>query len=292
MNENYRPPLKLTLLSIGFVAGSFMGILFAASLLMFKPEEKPISYFEGVSLLVNTLVAITAIAAIAFSYVSFRVQKNQWLNESFIRREADVLLELRDKFATSNEAVRFFLDDILDVDKRYGFITERSPIIKGVDLARNFNALLELNNLYNHHQHIFRKHGLEKSMECISLLLESVRNIPEVDIKYELIYQSENHQTYRMEPTILEMVVMSFNFYAHFLHDTKPGFSPTIEQLNIQKDKDQLKELSRLRELTSKKLVTLMYDLDRLTMYLEPKSSNTLQSRSMRYFQKKKNAGE
>ncbi|MDD1020526.1 hypothetical protein M5G24_16070 [Pseudomonas sp. TNT2022 ID1048] len=291
MDENYKLQPKLVMLSIGFVIGSFMGILFAASLLMFKPDEKPINYFEGFSLVVNTIIAITAIGAIAFSYVSSRMQKNQWLNESFIRREADILLELRDKFATSSEAVHFFLNDILDVDKRYGFIVERSPIIKCVDLARNFNVLLELNNLYNHHQHIFRKHKLEKSMECISLLLESARNIPEVDIKYELIYQSEDHQTYRMEPAILEMVVSSFNWHAHFLHDTKPGFSPTIEQLNIQNDKDQLKELYRLRELTSKKLVTLMYDLDRLTMYLEPKSSNALQSRSMRYFQKK-NAGE
>lgn len=287
MNENYSFPLKLILLSIGLIIGSFVGIFFAALLLMSRPEVKPLSYFEVLSLVMNLLVALTAIAAIVFSYASFRRQKNQWLNESFIRREADVLLKLRDEFATSSEAVHFFLNEILEVDKKYGFITENSPVITHADLAKNFNILLDLNNLYNFHQQIFRKHELEKSIECIPLLLESVRNIPERDINYELIYQSENSQTYRMESTVLESVVMSFNFHAYFLHDVEPGSSPSIEQLNFQHNKDRLKELSRLRELTSEKLVSLMFELDRLTMYLDSKTSSALQSRRMRYFKKK-----
>lgn len=254
MNENYSIPLKLILLSTGLIVGSFMGIFFAALLLMSRPEAKPLSYFEVLSLVLNLLIAITATAAMVFSYASFRRQKNQWLNESFIRREADILLTLRDKFATSSEAVHFFLNQILLVDQKIGFITQNFPIIKHADLAKNFNTLLDLNNLYNHHQQIFRKHELEKSIECIPLLLESVRNVPERDINYELIYQSENFQIYRMKSTILEMVVMSFNWQAHFLHDIEPGSSPSIDHLNFQKDKDQLEELSRLRELTSNKL--------------------------------------
>lgn len=245
------------------------------------------SYYEVLSLVVNLLVALTAIAAIVFTYASFRRQKNQWLNESFIRREADILLALRDKFAVSSEAVHFFLDEILVVEKKYGYLAQSAPFIKYVDLAKHFNILLDLNNLYNFHQQIFRKHELERSIECIPLILESVRNIPERDIRYELIFQSENFQTYRMEPAILNMVVMSFNWQAHFLHDIEPGSAPSIEQMNFQNDKDQLSELSRLRELTSQKLMSLMYDLDRLTMYLESKSPTALQSRSMRYFQRK-----
>lgn len=287
MSENYSLPLKLILLSAGIVIGSFVGVFFAALLLMSRPEQKPLSYFEVLSLVINLPIAITAIAAIIFSYASFRRQRNQWLNESFIRREADILLTLRDKFASSIEAVHFFLNEILVVDKKYGFITQSPPIIKKADIAKNFNILLDLNTLYNLHQHIFRKHELEKSIECIPLLLESVRNMPERDIKFELIYQSETSQTYRMEFTILEMMVMSFNFQAHFLHDVEPGSSPSIEQLNLQKDKDQLAEFSRLKEITSTKLIKLMHDLDRLTMYLESKSSNALLGRNMRYFQKK-----
>lgn len=287
MKENYSFPLKLILLSIGLVIGLFMGIFFAALFFISRPEEKPISYFEALTLVVNLPIAITAIAAIIFTYASFRRQKNQWLNESFIRREADILLTLRDKFAISSEAVHFFLNELLVVDKKYGYVTPNSPVIKHPDLAKNFNILLDLNNLYNCHQHIFRKHGLDRSIECIPLLLESARNIPERDIEYELIYQSENSQTYRMESTILEMVVMSFNWQAHFLHDIELGSSPSIEQLNLQNHKDKLKELSRLREVTSQKLISLMYDLDRLTMYLESESSEALQSRNMRYFQKK-----
>lgn len=287
MTKNYSLPLKIILLATGVFIGLFVGIFFAALFFTSQPYAKPISYFEALSLVVNLLIAVTAIAAIVFTYASFRRQKNQWLNESFIRREAEILLELRDKLAISSEAVHFFLHDLLVVDKKYGFITQAPPVIKISTLAKNFNILLNLNNLYNSHQHIFRKHELNGSIECISLLLESARNIPERDIEYELIYQSENFQTYRMESSILEMVAMSFNFQAHFLYDIEPGSHPSIEQLNIQKNKDQLQELSRFRELTSQKLLSLAYSLDRLTTYLESESSEAMQSRNMRYFQQK-----
>lgn len=287
MKKNYNAPLKVILLATGVFIGLFVGIFFAALFFISQPEAKPISHFEALSLVVNLLIAITAIAAIIFTYASFRMQKNQWLNESFIRREAEILLELRDKLSTSSEAVHFFLHDLLVVDKKYGFITQTPPVIKSSILAKNFNILLNLNNLYNSHQHIFRKHGLNGSIECIPLLLESARNIPERDILYELIYQSESLQTYRMESSILEMIVMSFNFQAHFLYDIEPGSHPSIEQLNIQNNKDQLQELSRFRELTSQKLLSLAYSLDGLTMYLESESSEAMQSRSMRYFQQK-----
>ncbi|AKX54613.1 hypothetical protein AKN90_02000 [Thiopseudomonas alkaliphila] len=287
MTKNYSLPLKTILLATGIFIGLFLGIFFAALFFISQPEAKPISHFEALSLAINLPIAITAIAAIIFTYASFRRQKNQWLNESFIRREAEILLELRDKLAASSEAAHFFLHDLLVVDKTYGFITKVPPIIKSSTLAKNFNTLVDLNNLYNLHQHIFRKHELNGSIECIPLLLESARNLPERDIEYELIYQSENFQTYRMESSILEMVVMSFNYQAHFLYDIEPGSPPSIEQLNIQKNKDQLQELSRFRELTSQKLLSLAHSLDRLTMYLESESSEAMQSRSMRYFQQK-----
>ena len=287
MTKNHSLPLKIILLAAGVLIGLFLGIFFAALFFISQPETKPISYFEALSLVANLLIAITAVAAIIFTYASFRRQKNQWLNESFIRREAEILLELRDKLAISSEAVHFFLNDLLVVDKKYGFITQTPPVIKSSTLAKSFNILLDLNSLYNSHQHIFRKHELNRSIECIPLLLESARHIPERDIEYELIYQSETSQTYRMESSILEMVIMSFNFQAHFLYDIEPGSQPSIEQLNIQNNKDKLQELSRFRELSSQKLLSLAYSLDRLTMYLESESSETMHSRSMRYFQKK-----
>jgi hypothetical protein len=287
VTKNYSLPLKIILLATGIFIGLFLGIFFAALFFISQPEANPLSYFEVLSLVVNLAIAITAIVAIIFTYASFRRQKSQWLNESFIRREAEILLELRDKLAASSEAVHFFLYDLLVVDKKYGFITQVPPVIKSSTLAKNFNILVDLNNLYNLHQHIFRKHELNGSIECIPLLLESARNLPERDIEYELIYQSENSQTYRMESSILEIVVMSFNFQAHLLYDTEPGSPHSIEQLNRQKNKDQLQELSRYREFTCQKLLSLAYSLDRLTMYLESESSKPMQSRSMRYFQQK-----
>jgi len=287
VKENHSLPLKIILLSAGVFFGLFIGVLFAALLLISRVEEKSMSYFELVSLVINVFVVAAAIVAIIFSWASLRRQKNQWLNESFIRYEADTLMELRNKFAVSSRAVHFFINEILVIEKKYGYITQAPPVIKYACVAKNFNILLELNDLYNYHQQIFRKHELEKSIECIALILESVRNIPERDIQYELISQSANSQTYRMEPAVLETVVMSFNWLAHSLYDYEPGSSPSIEQLNLQCEKDQLNELARFRELTGQRLISLMYDLDMLTMYLEPKSSPALQGRSMRYFERK-----
>lgn len=275
------------LVAIGITIGLFAGIFLAALFFIPQPDVKPVSTFEALSLVVNLPIAVTAIAAIIFTYATFQRQKNQWLNESFIRREAEILLELRDRLASSNEAIHFFLGELLVVEKKYGYITQNPPTIKHSILAKNFNTLLDLNNLYNFHQHIFRKHALDRSIECIPLLLESARNIPERDIQYELTYQSDNSQTYRMESAILDTVVSSFNFLAHFHYDIEPGFHPSIEQLNIQTNKDKLQELSRFRDLTLQKLLTLKFNLDRLTMYLDSESTEALQIRSMRYFQKK-----
>ena len=221
--------------------------------------------------------------AIIFTKKSLEIQKEHWLNESFIKHEADILIEFRKKTGEANDAINFFLHNLLSIDKKYGFITDTPPIIKYDELKIHFNTLVDLNNLYNSYQNIFRKHQLEKKIECISLLLESARNIPSRDIKYNLIENKDNHQTYRMEEEILAQI-LSFNFLAYNLHDIKPNEQETIEEMNKYNNLDKISELNRLKELTSKELTSLVFELDELTTYIY---SESLQIRHMRFFQKK-----
>lgn len=245
------------------------------------------SSYEVLSIIANLLIVVIAIIAIFFTTQSLKIQKKHWLNESFIKHEADILIEFRKKIGEADGAINFFLNNLFSIEKKYGFVTDNPPIIKYDELKKNFNSLVDLNDLYNSYQNIFRKHQLEQKIECISLLLESARNIPPRDITYCLIENTNNSQTYRMEQEILVQVISSFNFLAHHLHDIKSNYQETIEEMNKYNNLDKINEFNRLKKLTGQELTSLIFKLDELTTYVDSTYSESLKSRSMRFFQKK-----
>jgi hypothetical protein len=284
MKKNKKEPKTKFILSIllSFIIGIAIGI----SIYYYNFSDKnKMSLYEGLSIMANLFVVLTAFIAIFFTKKSLETQKEHWLNESFIKHEADILIELRKKIDEANFAINFFLQNLLSVDKKYGFITDTPPIIKYDELKKHFNTLVDLNNFYNSYQNIFRKHQLEKKIECISLLLESARNLPSRDIKYTLIESKDNHQTYRMEQRILAQL-LSFNSLAQALHDIKPNKQEKIDNMdNYYQDK--INELNHLKNLTSTELTSLIFELDKLTTYVDSNYPESLKKRSMRFFQKK-----
>lgn len=272
---------------VGLFAGLFVGVLITVVCFVFTAKEKPMSAYEALSLVVNLLVVIAAILTIGCTWFSMQMQKKQWLNDSFIKREAEKLIELRDKLDNSIDAVSYFFSFLLNPVREFGFIPDKPPILVFSDLSKHFDTLVDLNNFYNQNQYIFRKHDLEKQLECIPTILEAARCLPNRDLTYTLISETESSQTYRLENDALETIVLSFNFQAHMLHDVKDGTTPTIDELNAYNQIDKLEELSRLSNLTQQELSSLNFKLDELTLFIDSYPSKSLGSRRMRYFQKK-----
>ncbi len=268
---------------LAFFLGALTTILIIDLVLIRKDK---MSLYELLSIFANLATVLIAIIAIRFTILSLKSQKKQWLNESFIKHESEVLLNFKKKLDVADRSIQFFINDLLSIDKKYGFIIDTPPVIKYNELKEHFNILVDLNDFYNSNQNIFRKHQLDKKIECISLLLESARYLPCEDINYKLIESKNNHQTYRMEQKILAQV-LSFNFPAHYLHDIEPNKQETIDEMNKYNDLDKITELNRLKNLTSQELISLVFKLDELTTYVDLESTESLKIRRMKFFQKK-----
>lgn len=275
------------LVLVGLFVGVFSGVLITVVLFVMTATEKPMTTYEAFSLVLNLLVIIAAILTIGCTWFAMNMQKRQWLNEVFIRREAEKLIELRDKLDNSSDSVSFFFRFLLDPYEKYGFIPDEPPIISFSDLSKHFDVLVDLNNFYNQNQYIFRKHGLEKQLECIPTILEAARYLPNRDLSYTLIEETDNSQKYRLESEALNMIILSFNMQAYMLHDVDDGVFPTIDDLNAYNLIDKEEELSRLSMLTGQELLSLNFKLDELTLFIESAPSKSLGIRKMRYFQKK-----
>lgn len=239
--------------------------------------------------LASIFAALTSTAAIAFTVLSASNQKKQWINDSFIKYEAEQLLTFRKMLVEADHSISFFLNTYLRPDKKYGETSpEQAPQIKYSELSDHFNQLVELNDYYNTNQHIFRKHGLERKLECIALLLEAARYVPERNINYQFIGQEGAIWTYRVETEVLEKI-LSFNSFAHKHFDINPNQPESIDEMNANLKKDRFEELERLRDLTEQSLLSLSFDINKLTTFSDTALPPSFNGYSKRFFTKKQN---
>lgn len=240
----------------------------------------------NLSSIVTLLAVVSSIAAIIFTAVSIQNQKAQWLNDSFIKHEAEQLLAFRKMLDESGDAIHFFLSSYLVVHKKYeGDPPKEFPQIKYAELSRHFNTLLNLNGFYNSNQHIFKKYGLDRKVECIGLILESARHVPERDIEYLFHKHQNTIWTYQVEGEILEKI-LSFNAHAYQHFDVKPG-DPEKKRINAYLKRDRLEELTRLRERTNKSLLSLVFELNQLTTFSNSQFPTSFNDSSKKFFTKK-----
>ncbi|WBA13116.1 hypothetical protein [Salinivibrio kushneri] len=237
--------------------------------------------------LASIFAALTSTAAIAFTVISAKNQKKQWLNDSFIKYEAEQLLNFRKMLVEADDSISFFLNTYLQPDNKYGGTPpKQAPQIKYSELSAHFNQLVELNDYYNTNQHIFRKHRLERKLECITLLLESARYAPERDINYQFIGEEDAIWTYRVEDEVLEQI-LSFNVFAHIHFDINPNQSESIDEMNAYLKKDRFKELERLRGLTGQSLLSLSFDINKLTTFSDTALPSSFNGYRKKFFTKK-----
>lgn len=220
---------------------------------------------------------VIAVISIVFTYVSLKNQKNQWLNDAFIKNEADVLLEFRIAYGESEEAISFFLHTLLEPLK-IGYPSEESPTIKREIIVKNFNKINELNNLYNKNQYIFRKYDLEVSISCLTCILDVVRMLPENDLEFDLAKQDGSVKTYYLKEW--NKVIQTFSYSAYFLFNQVTD----VNALKEMQNKNMTEEFQRLKERVSSELNSLRFKLDQLTLYYDGKNKSNLNVRQSKYY--------
>ena len=106
------------------------------------PENK--SWIDYVSAIAPTIVGlgsvITAIWAIGYTKQSIKQQQEQWLKNEFIKREAQIIIDFREKFDDAKESIFWFLNTFMQPCKCNNFIpTEEQLTIKVEEFNKHYN---------------------------------------------------------------------------------------------------------------------------------------------------------
>ncbi len=128
-----------------------------------------------ISIIAAAIAAGAAVAAIYSAYyakVSMKQQREQWINQEFIKREADVLLEFRQALLDSVESMNWVRQTILRDQPFVHFMLTTNSKERTQVVAKHFCKLNRLKELYNSHILIFRKHRLNEKMPHVFAILD------------------------------------------------------------------------------------------------------------------------
>lgn len=150
------------------------------------------------------------------------LQKKQWLNDSYIRNEADVILAFRNMVYESESAFFWFSSLLMPYKTMEKMFPEQDVKLKGNglivdfnDYCKNYDILNKLNNYYNHHQMILKKNGIEEEFIYITAILSTICWFDNTDnFYYSLVSEDSSCIKYKLNviEKIGKLFVQSIEF--------------------------------------------------------------------------------
>lgn len=144
------------------------------------------------------------------------LQKKQWLNEAYIKNEANILFEFKDLIYKSQKSFNWFADILHPykiMSKMFPEqnvkLKEEDLIIKFEDYCKHYDCLNALNNFYNKNQMILRKNDIENEFEYIIAILTTFIWFKNTnDFYYTQV--SEDKQCIKYKLNIIDQLGQSF----------------------------------------------------------------------------------
>lgn len=242
-------------------------------------------WIDFVSAIAPTIIGICsiiiAIYSIFYTKKSLIQQQEQWIKNEFIKREAQILIDFREKFCATQNSIFWFLDTFMQPYRCNNFIpTEEQLTIKIETFNYHYNKLRELNNLYNKNQLIYRKYNIDSQMAYITTLLKSITLMEGNNICAVFSQKTESCMEY-IRPECIKfansfLTMLDFEFAPKNKDITK-----TLQKLSKQDNRE-----TRLQEYIDKArsdFTNLMFKLDEITTYYSGKIPDNLKRREMYY---------
>lgn len=161
--------------------------------------DTEIPVYETLSIFTQCLLFGAGFWTVLATIKSSNNQKKQWLNDSFIKHEAKLLIEFKDKTNILYDIISFIGQFYRP--KKYAFSSiqkaakeerkEKGIGFQKTKFIKNYNLLCEINDFYNKNQSIFKKHDLVEGMSALVLILKSLQHIDINDLEYELINEQD-----------------------------------------------------------------------------------------------------
>lgn len=161
-------------------------------MLNFYVNTNPKDWTDTVGALAPAIVGLLSLVVACISILFTRAsinqqkcqlewQKQQWLNDIFIKKEAEVLLKAKELFPEAEDAIIFFSMEYL-FNTNFKYPMSFKPISgSGMSwdcIVRWHNAIKELYNLFVINENIFVKHKLDKNLDYLRLFLYLLRVFP------------------------------------------------------------------------------------------------------------------
>lgn len=135
------------------------------------------------------------------------LQKEQWLNDAYIKNEAEKIIQFRNMVYQAEKSF-FWFSDILRPYKTMAKmfpeqdvkLKEDALIVKFDEYCLNYDKLNELNIFYNNNQMILKKNGIDDEFIYITAILSSFMNLNEIkDFHYSLYSEDEKCVRYKLD---------------------------------------------------------------------------------------------
>ena len=282
----------------------FMGIgsiitLILVGKLDVKLKSIDVNLYETLTIIIQTLLFSVGFWTLRAALIASKTQHKQWLNDSFIKHEANLLLEFKDKTNNLYEVINFIKQFYMPIQFAFSPIqleAKKARKEKGADFDKlkfvdNFNYLCELNDFYNKNQGVLKKHNLDEGMSALVFFLKVLEHVDIKYLNYELVFESNELLVFKFErwPTIID----GFCFSAKIEID---GFDfKNIENNTLDYSEMDLDQRTKYHEEIAKKYLNdltnkiykLVNEISNKTTYFDDKSeSQRTSGRQFRYFRK------
>ena len=254
------------------------------TVIIYEPEKDWLDVFAVIAPLVVSIVALW------FAWWQGRLQKQQfneqiknqnkqWINDVYVKNEAEVLLNLRNLFYENQKAIFWFVLNLLQPKICANFTPKEDDKILPFSLyLENWKKINELNNFYNKNQLICRKYGLEEYFDFLPGLLGSRVCLKEKDFIYIFQTKDERGEIYILN----EAGKIKEAFLAHmFLCVQK---NADILQIFNRTRGDKEKAINEYICLLQNKTNEIMMKLDEMTVFYDGKIPDSMKIRKMMFF--------
>lgn len=216
------------------------------------------------------------------------LQRKQWLYDVYIQREAKIILEFRDALYNAQYSINWFLYTLMSPLRFQKMTPDQNVtpkpeqlIIKRTTYLKHFEMLNHLNNLYNANQIIFRKYKMEDAIHYINAILDSGHFLKNQDMHYHLIKKDDIGEEYCLKEygTICGAFITGIAFRLIQPDLRKKEDIEKMEYIN----KHPEEKLQEYKQLVSKRLTELMFQLDEMTIYYDGEIPDNMKVRESRF---------
>lgn len=210
-------------------------------------------------------------------YMQLHLQEKQWVNDTSMKKEMEILLEFRELLFECQNSFHWFNQVLRPL--KYGNFTpkEEQRTFKYKDGVEYSKKLQKLNNLYNGYQFIFIKNGFSEYIEFIIVYLEVWRMIyyeaKGKDLTSRFIGNEGETEVYELDIS----QIIKFTFSSYIFHLLNKNVLPNPQEY--------FEKYDEYIDIVSRKWTELTFLLDEKLFYFDGKVPDDLKNRSMRFYQ-------